>query len=74
MSRVQVVLEPSLYAEVKRRAKRSGASLSLVVRDLLRKGLEIEEDVMLSQVAEARHRTLDRAKAVPHASVKKAFE
>ena len=64
MSRVQVILEPGLYSEVKRRSKRSGASLSLTVRDLVRKGLEIEEDVILSEVAEYRFKSLDRSKTL----------
>lgn len=71
--RVQVVLEKELYREVRRRASKSGASLSLVVRDLVRKGLEIEEDVMLTRAAEARLATLDRSKTIPHDKVKKHF-
>lgn len=43
----------------------------MTVRDLVRKGLEIEEDIMLSRVAEARWRSLKRSKAIPHAVVKR---
>jgi hypothetical protein len=67
------VLEPAVYGEVRRRARCSGASLSLVVRDLVRTGLEIEEDLILSRVAEARWASFDRKRAVSHAAVKKRF-
>ena len=70
-SRIQLVLETGLYSEVTKRARSSGASLSLVVRDLLKKALEIEEDVVLAAVADRRYSTLQRKKATSHAAVKK---
>ncbi|MBI2890733.1 MAG: toxin-antitoxin system, antitoxin component [Nitrospirae bacterium] len=69
--RIQVVLEGALYRTVRKRAIATGSSLSMTVRDLVRKGLEIEEDIMLSRVAEARWRSLKRSKAIPHAVVKR---
>ena len=48
MGRIQLVLEDLLYEEVVKRAEKTGASKSLIVRDLLRKGLEIEEDIIPS--------------------------
>ncbi len=71
MGRIQLVLEKALFKEVERRAKKSGASKSLVVRDLVRKGLEIEEDLVLSQVAETRWASFDEKQAVEHSEVKK---
>lgn len=71
--RVQLVLEDELYKEVRSRAAKSGASLSLVLRDLVKKGLEIEEDVVLTQAAEARWRTFRKSRALSHESVKKRF-
>ena len=74
MSRVQLVLENELFAEVERRAKQTGASRSMVVRDLMRLGLEIEEDLMLSRVAETRKKTLKKSKTISHDAVRKKFK
>lgn len=73
MGRIQLVLEDGLYKEIEKRAKKNGASRSMVARDLIRKGLEIEEDLVLSRVASDRMTSFDADKAVSHESIKKKF-
>ena len=67
--RINVVLEKSLYHSIERLASRDGVSLSLKVRDLVKKALEIEEDIALSAFAEERDRTLTKSKALKHHEV-----
>ena len=67
--RVNVVLERPLYRTVERIAKRDGVSLSLKVRDLVREALEIEEDISLSRLAEAREKKFKRSTALKHDEV-----
>jgi len=67
--RVNVVLETPLYNSVEHLAKRDGVSLSLKVRDLIREALEMEEDVVLSALAEKRERTFSKAKSLKHDEV-----
>ncbi len=67
--RVNVVLEKPLYDDVERIAGRDGVSLSLKVRDLVKKALEIEEDIALSRVAETREKSFNRKKALKHDEV-----
>jgi hypothetical protein len=64
-----VVLENPLYQTIERLASRDGISLSLKVRDLVREALEIEEDIALAGIAEARERTLPKAKTLRHDEV-----
>ncbi len=73
MGRIQLVLEDGLYKEIEKRAKKTGASRSLVVRDLIRKGLEIEEDLILSRVAADRMASFDADDALDHEAMKKEF-
>jgi hypothetical protein len=67
--RVNVVLERPLYDDVERIAGRDGVSLSLKVRDLVKEALEIEEDIVLSHIAETRERSLNRKKVLKHDEV-----
>ena len=67
--RINVVLEKPLYRSIERLATRDGVSLSLKVRDLVKDALEIEEDIALAGLAEARERTLPQAKALRHDEV-----
>ena len=67
--RVNVVLEKPLYNNVERLAERDGVSLSLKVRDLVKEALEIEEDIGLAVLAEARGKTFNRAKSLKHGEV-----
>lgn len=67
--RINVVLEKPLYQTIARLANRDGISLSLKVRDLVREALEIEEDIALTSLADARERTLPKAKSLRHDEV-----
>ena len=62
--RINVICEKDLYAAVAKLAAREGASLSSVAHDLLRESLELREDIALSQAADARTATFDRARAL----------
>jgi hypothetical protein len=73
MGRLQLVLEPLLFDEIVRRAKRTGASRSLIARDLVRKGIEIEEDIQLGDVAESRWKTRKKRAVLSHEAVKRKF-
>ena len=67
--RVNVVLEEPLYDSIRRLAKRDKVSLSLKVRDLVKEALEMEEDRGLTALAEARERTYEASRALPHDQV-----
>ena len=67
--RVNVVLEEPLYEKLSLWAKREGISLSLKVRDLVKKALEIEEDRALAHIAEKREQSFDQKKALSHQQV-----
>ena len=67
--RVNVVLEPPLYDALGRLARRDGASLSTVARDLMRQALETHEDLGLASIAEERERSLVRSAALTHEAV-----
>jgi transcriptional antiterminator Rof (Rho-off) len=67
--RLNVVLERPLYEALERLARRDGTSLSLKARDLLREALESYEDLVLSEMAEERDATFDRARALAHDQV-----
>ena len=70
--RVNMVLEPPVYATLVRLARRDGTSLSVKARDLLREALESHEDLVLARVAESRERTFDRSRSLSHREVWKA--
>lgn len=67
--RVNVVLEKPLYRDIKHLAKRDGVSLSLKVRDLVKEAMEIEEDIVLSVLAEKREKTFRKSTALKHDEV-----
>jgi len=67
--RINVVLERPLYQTIARLASRDGISLSLKVRDLVREALEIEEDIALAGIAEARERTISGTQPLSHDEV-----
>ena len=64
--RINVVLDTPLYKNVQFLAEKDGVSLSTKVRDLLRDAIEIQEDIYLAAIAEARERTLDMADTLTH--------
>jgi hypothetical protein len=59
----------SFYKPVERLADRDGVSLSLKVRDLVKKALEIEEDIGLSKLGESREKSFNRKKSLKHDEV-----
>ena len=65
--RVNVVLEPPLFAALKRMADKDAVSLSTKVRDIVRGALEEYEDAFLVELADKRVKTFKRSKAVSHA-------
>ena len=67
--RINVVLEEPLYTTIERLAKRDRVSLSLKVRDLVKKALEVEEDIALAVFAEEREGTFRKATALKHHEV-----
>lgn len=67
--RINVVLENPLYRAIERLARRDGTSLSLKVRDLVREALDIDEDIALTGLAEARERVVPKAKLLRHDEV-----
>ena len=67
--RVNVVLERPLYDALVRLARRDGVSLSKKTRDLVRSALEMHENVVLTEIAAERQRTIDRTKTLTHDAV-----
>lgn len=67
--RVNVVLEKPLYRDIEHLAKRDGVSLSLKMRDLVKEAMEIEEDIVLSVLAEKREKTFRKSTALKHDEV-----
>jgi len=64
--RINVVLDNSLYQNVRLLAEKDNVSLSSKVRDLIKEALEIQEDMTLSAFAEKREKSWDDAKALSH--------
>lgn len=64
--RVMVVLEPALEKWLKKSAKKRGLSVSNIIRDIVRDRYRETEDEHWVREGEARLRTFDRKKAVPH--------
>lgn len=67
--RVNVVLEKPLYRDIEHLAKRDGVSLSLKMRDLVKEAMEIEEDIVLSVLAEKREKSFRKSTALKHEEV-----
>ena len=67
--RINVVLEKPLYESVRRLAKKEDVSLSLKIRDLVKKALEAEEDAVLAEFAQERERTFRRSKGLAHKQI-----
>jgi len=64
--RLTTVVEKPIYIWLKKRAKKQGISVSLLMRDLLREVYEQEEDIYWSAVADERMESFDRKKALSH--------
>jgi predicted DNA-binding protein len=64
--RINVVLDSSLYKNVRFLAKKDGVSLSTKVRDLLKQALEVHEDLYLASFAEERQATWKESRSLTH--------
>lgn len=64
--RLNVVLDPSLYAALSKIADREDISLSLLARDLLKESLELHEDIYWQKIAKTRDKTCSYKKALSH--------
>ena len=64
--RVNIVLERPLYDALLRLARRDAVSLSEKARDLLRNALEVDENVILNEIAAERERTVNRTATLTH--------
>jgi predicted DNA-binding protein len=67
--RLNVVLEPRLYAGISHLASRQGISRSLAARDLLKEALELHEDAFWSEKATERRKTFSAKKVLSHKEV-----
>jgi predicted DNA-binding protein len=67
--RINVVLEPGLYNMLSKLAKKTGVSLSLLSRDLIKDSLEVREDQYWQEVAQQREETFAKKKALSHRDV-----
>jgi hypothetical protein len=67
--RVNIVLDPLLYAALGKMAERDGVSMSLEARDLIKEALEAKEDIYWDIVAADRARTYNGKKAVSHKDI-----
>ncbi len=64
--RINVVLDNPLYDNIRLLAEKDGVSLSAKVKDLIREAMEIQEDILLAELAEKRDATLDESIALAH--------
>jgi hypothetical protein len=67
--RLNVVLEPDIYAGIGRLAARLGISRSLAARDLLKEAMELHEDAFWAEKAQERDSTLPLKKSLSHKEV-----
>ncbi len=70
--RLNVVLEPGLYATLKRLAEHDGLSLSLKARDMIREAVALYEDRHWAKEADTREKTLHVKKTLTHKEVWKS--
>ena len=62
--RVNIVVEPPLYAVLHDLATSEGISMSTIARDLIREAIELREDVALAAFADTRMKSFDRKAAL----------
>ena len=67
--RLNVVLEPEIYAGFERLATRLGISRSLAARDLLKEAMELHEDAFWSEKSQMRDKTFSLKKPLSHKEV-----
>ncbi|MFH0788681.1 MAG: toxin-antitoxin system, antitoxin component [Pseudomonadota bacterium] len=64
--RINVVLDPPLYQNVRFLAKKDGVSLSTKLRDLVKEALDVQEDLFLTKFAEKREKSFKESTAITH--------
>ncbi|MFH0801124.1 MAG: antitoxin, RHH family protein [bacterium] len=64
--RLNVVLEPELFNNLRRMALKEGVSLSIKARDLIRESMEVSEDIYWAESARRRESTFSTKKALSH--------
>jgi predicted DNA-binding protein len=64
--RINIVVEPSLYAAIQDLAEKKGMSLSMLTRDLIKESLETYEDISFFKLAEEREKTFNPDTALSH--------
>lgn len=64
--RINVVLDPPLYQNVRFLAKKDGVSLSTKLRDLVKEALDVQEDLFLIKFAERREKSFKESTAITH--------
>jgi len=67
--RINIVLDKSLYQNVRSLAQRDNVSLSAKAKALIQEALEIQEDIALSELAEKREKAWDNSEALTHDGV-----
>ena len=67
--RINIVLDKSLYQNVRSLAQRDNVSLSAKAKALIQEALEIQEDIALSDLAEKREKAWDNSEALTHDGV-----
>ena len=67
--RLNVVLEPGLYKALSSIAQKEEISLSLLARDMLKKAMELYEDIHWQKQALLRDKTFTYKKALSHKDV-----
>jgi len=69
LPRINVALEEPLYVIIGELARLKGISMSMVTRELIKEAIEIEEDTLLSSLAEEREKSFDKSRALKHNEV-----
>ena len=67
--RINVALEEPVYSIIKELARLKGISMSMVTRELIKEAIEIEEDVLLTSLAEEREQSFRKSQALKHEEV-----
>jgi len=67
--RINVAVDKSIYSIIETLAKEKGVSMSMIIRDLIKEALEVNEDAFLADFAEEREKTLDREETLSHEEV-----
>jgi hypothetical protein len=67
--RINVVVEKKLYEIIHKMSKKSGVSMAMVMRDLVKEAIELREDAALVAWAEEREKNLKGRRLLSHKEV-----